>query len=130
MLQGIMLGDLARNAITAVSAVNAGRLLKAIRPSAGLLLGPSLAMVGAGIAIGLMIAPCSGRQARSNVWSAVQNSLNKIKSQGQSTAPKEGPVDPHATRRNGEAHGGTRGWADSAANRQEQVDGFAFPARR
>jgi len=104
MLQGIMLGDLARNAMTAVSTVNAGRLLKAMRPSAGLLIGPSLAMVGAGIAIGLMIAPCSGRQARSNVWSAVQNGLNQIKSKKQSAAPEAGPIDPHATRRNGEAH--------------------------
>jgi hypothetical protein len=103
MLQGIMLSDLARNALTAVSAVNAGRLLKAVRPSAGLLIGPSLAMVGAGIAIGLMIAPCSGRQARGNIWSAVQNGLNKIKSQGQAATPQEGPIDPHATRRNGEA---------------------------
>jgi len=104
MLQGIMLGDLARNAISAASAANTGRLLKAMSPSVGLLIGPSLAMVGAGIAIGLMIAPCSGRQARSNIWSAVQSSLNKITSKGQPAPSEDAPIDPHATRRNGEAH--------------------------
>jgi hypothetical protein len=104
MLQGIMLGDLARTAMSALSTVKIASLLKTMRPGAGLLLGPSLAMVGAGIAIGtgigIMIAPCSGRETRNGLRRAVQNGVAKMKKRGDGESL---PLDPHATRSNGEA---------------------------
>jgi hypothetical protein len=109
MWTGIIVGELARFAarnLRSVTMADVTRFVRELRPAPVLLLGPTVAALGAGIAIGttigVLIAPRAGSETRKAAAEAMRKRWSSRKA-GNGAGTDEGqPLDPHSTHQEGE----------------------------
>jgi hypothetical protein len=110
MWTGIVVGELARLAarnLSYIKMADVTRFVRELRPAPVLLLGPTIAALGAGIAIGatigVLVAPRAGSETRRAAADAMRKRWTDRKTRNGAGKAEGQPLDPHSTRREGES---------------------------